>query len=108
MTTSTLSTEDSHCNEYSLTQDERSIESSSLVVSDQTKYFLREFFEKSDHVFLYCLVSLNRFYRPKLAAIFLFHMESIGVLVLVPHLIVGFPTHVMMRQSLSHVNMSRV
>jgi hypothetical protein len=35
-------------------------------------------------------------------------MESIGALVLVLHLTVGFRSHAMMRQLLSHVNMSYV
>jgi hypothetical protein len=89
-------------------KDEQSTESPSLIVSNQTKYLLFEFFERSDNVFLCSLVSINRFCRPKLTVTFLFHMESIGAIVLVPHLIVGFPWHVMTRQLLSHVIMSRV
>ncbi len=98
----------SHCNEYSLRQDEQPTESPSLIASNQTKYWLCEFFERLDSVFLCSLMFVNRFCHPKLAATFLFHMESIGAIVLVRHLIVGFSSHVMMRQSLSHVNMSRV
>jgi hypothetical protein len=98
----------SHCNRYSSREDEQSIESPSLAASNQTMYLLFEFFERSDDVFLCSLVSINRFCRLKLAARLLFHAESIGAIVLVPHLIVDFCSHVIMRQSLSHVDMSRV
>jgi hypothetical protein len=98
----------SDSNRYSSEQDEQSTESPSLIASNQTRYLLCEFFERSDKIFLCSSVFINRLCRLKPAATFLFHMESIGAIMLVLHLTVGFPSHVMMRQQLSHVNMSRV